>query len=428
MTKKRLWVNEAPEDLTTDDFVWRRSADGPSSLQANVDAGLAQFGPVASANRDAVWLAVAVFLADRTVPRGKAWQRDLQVVAPAMDPVRWRAVKGDVDAMLSFLTSDKWDTTFALATLESEGADQQPADDSDLVCLFSGGADSVCGAVHALSQGHHVTLMSHWDWSGHSATQSRLIGDLEKQFEVQIPHVRVNLGRGAKQIGGAQYGDEPSRRSRSLLFVTLGLAVASARGSVPLWIAENGFASLNPPLASERRGALSTRTTHPEFLGRLRALLQAVGAHADFANPFGQATKGEMFSLVAQRIGHDEASALLSKSHSCSHVRWGIPFHRPPDTQCGVCFGCLVRRAAFIAAGLEDRTTYLVTDLNEQQRMEFLSTASVRAGIEAMRYAVSRELGPADILALNMPNGHDLEAALDLIRRGFRELAAVELP
>lgn len=209
--------------------------------------------------------------------------------------------------------------------------------------------------------------------------------------------------------------------------MTLGLAVASARGSIPLWIAENGFASLNPPLASERRGALSTRTTHPDFFGRLRRIMQAVGAHVDFTNPYGGATKGEMFSLVAGIIGREDASTLLSKSHSCSHVRWAIPFHRAPDTQCGVCFGCLVRRGAFIASGLEDRTTYLVTDLNERERGEFL-TSTVRAEIEAMRYAVSREFGPADILALNLPNGHDLVGALDLVRRGFRELAAVELP
>lgn len=214
MSTKRLWVNEVPAPITVDDFVWRAPADGPSSLQVSIDPDLAQFGVMPAANRDAVWLAAAVFLADRTTHRRTGWQRELQIVAPVSNPGLWRPVGDDVDAMLSFLTSDEWRTTFASTNVESRenearsGSDKQAV--SDMVCLFSGGADSVCGAVRALAEGHQVTLMSHWDWAGHSATQSRLIGDLQKQFDVEIPHVRVNLGRSAKQIGGATFGDEPS--------------------------------------------------------------------------------------------------------------------------------------------------------------------------------------------------------------------------
>ena len=384
-----------------------------------------------SANRDAVWLATTVFLADRTTARKKGWQRELQLVVPTTNPEIWNSVSADIDAMLSFLTSDAWKTVFALSTTESAEyhghAEPAQQSGSDVVCLFSGGADSVCGAVRAITEGHHVTLVSHWDWSGHSAPQSQLVDELQRQFDVKIPHIRVNLGRKAKQIGGTSFRNEPSRRSRSLLFVTLGLAVASARGLIPLWIAENGFTSLNPPLASERRGALSTRTTHPEFLSRLRSILQTISAHTDFTNVYRDMTKGEMFRSVTDVIGQEAASVLLSKTHSCSHVRWAMKYHRPPGTQCGVCFGCLVRRAAFIAAGLEDRTTYLVTHLEARERDRFL-TSMGRAQVEAMRYAVSRELGPADVLALNLPDGYDLEGALNLVRRGFRELAAVDLP
>ena len=382
------------------------------------------------ANRDAVWLATTVFLADRTASRRKGWQRELQIVIPSTNSTIWNSVSCEVDAMLSFLTSDEWKTTFVPHILEPgehhrpEAAQQAV---SDVVCLFSGGADSVCGAVNAITEGHRVTLVSHWDWAGHSGTQSQLVNDLQRLFGVEIPHVRVNLGRSANQVGGASFGDEPSRRSRSLLFVALGLAVASARGMVPLWIAENGFTSLNPPLASERRGALSTRTTHPEFLGRLRGIMQTVGAHTDFTTLYSNMTKGEMFTSVVNLIGQENASVLLSNSHSCSHVRWAMSYGSPPGMQCGVCFGCLVRRAAFIAAGLEDRTAYLVTDLDERERGRFL-TSSARAEIETMRYAVNREFGPADVLALNLPNGCDLEGALALVRRGFRELAAVDLP
>ena len=431
MSTKRLWVNESPNPLTVNDFVWRPTADGPQSLQVSIKPNLAEFGTVPFANRDAVWLATSVFLADRTTPRRKGWQRELAIVVPTNNPDLWNSISDDIDAMLSFLTSDVWKTTFASSTFDSGNHPGQPEAGqqsiSDVVCLFSGGADSVCGAIRAITEGYRVTLMSHWDWAGHSKPQRQLVDDLRNHFSVEIPHVRVNLGRSANQIGGASFGEEPSRRSRSLLFVALGLAVASARGLIPLWIAENGFTSLNPPLASERRGALSTRTTHPEFLGRLSGIMQTVGAHAAFTNLYRDMTKGEMFKLVAQVIGKEAASVLLSKSHSCAHVRWALPYGRPPATQCGVCFGCLVRRAAFIAADLEDRTTYLVTNLTGQELRRFLASTA-GAEIEAMRYAINREFGPADVLALNLPSGYDLESALNLVRRGFRELAVVDLP
>jgi hypothetical protein len=90
-------------------------------------------------------------------------------------------------------------------------------------------------------------------------------------------------------------------------------------------------------------------------------------------------------------------------------------------------FRVLVRRGAFIASGLEDRTTYLVDDLTNDERRRFL-TPVVRAHIESARYAVNRSFGPADVLAMDLPTDHDLDAALDLVRRGFSEFAAVELP
>jgi hypothetical protein len=194
-----------------------------------------------------------------------------------------------------------------------------------------------------------------------------------------------------------------------------------------MWIAENGFASLNPPLAPERRASLSTRTTHPRFLSNLAGVLRTVGAHSDFSNPFAGATKGEMFAAAAEMIGGEKASDLLSKTSSCSHARWAGRFGRPPQTHCGVCFGCLVRRGAFIAAGLEDRTVYLATHLSADERRSFL-TPGVRAHVEAARYALGRSFGPADVLAMDLPNDQDLEGSLNLIRRGFGELAAVELP
>lgn len=431
MTVKRLCLATAPEPVTMNDFVWRRTGDGQSSFRVNIDPGLADLGNVQTINRDMVWLATTIFLADRTTIRNKGWGRDLRVSVPTSNADLWNCVRDEVEEMLCFLTSDEWHVTFTAGNLDFAPPDRQneflESNAPELVCLFSGGADSVCGAVQAILEGRRVALLSHWDWTGHSGTQSELAKHLERILGIELPHLQVNLGRSAKQINGVAFRNEPSRRSRGLLFMALGLGMASARGNIPLLIAENGFTSLNPSLAPERRGALTTRTTHPMFLKRLQTIMRATNSHADFMNPFKSSTKGEMFKALANEIGRGDASELLSKSHSCSHVQWGGRYGRSPGTQCGVCLGCVVRRAAFIESDLDDQTTYLLTDLADPELSKFVESLA-RPEIEAIRYAVNREIGPADIIALNLPDDYDAEDAFSLLNRGFQEIAAVGLP
>ena len=58
-----------------------------------------------------------------------------------------------------------------------------------------------------------------------------------------------------------------------------------------------------------------------------------------------------MHTDAAVALGKQDAEKILAMSHSCSHIRYALGTGYPPETQCGVCFGCLVRRSAFHAAG-----------------------------------------------------------------------------
>jgi 7-cyano-7-deazaguanine synthase in queuosine biosynthesis len=423
---KRLWVNSMPESVTIDDFVWRRPADGPSSIWANLTPDLSSLGTIPPLSRDLVWLAVAAFLTDRTVMRPGGWQRTLEVQVPVSDPATWGQQKPQIEELLSFLTSDVWAAEFVAAPMFSTEDETTPSSEEDLVSLFSGGSDSACGAIQALSAGHKPVLLSHWDWTIHAGVQTSLISLLEKHFETKLDHLQVNIGRAERQLGGGTFSNEPSRRTRSLLFVALGLAIASRR-QVFLSVPENGFTSLNPPLAAERLGSLSTRTTHPRFFLDLQNIISAIGVHSSIQTPFSSQTKGEMFKHIAGLIGNEGASEILSASHSCSHARWAGMYGMSPGIQCGLCLGCLVRRGAFLAAGLEDRSIYMVTDLPAPKREEFL-TALGRAEIEATRYALSRTYDEADIVSMDLPADFDLDHALSLIRRGFEEMNLVPLP
>lgn len=252
-----------------------------------------------------------------------------------------------------------------------------------------------------------------------SPFQKDLVKRIKKAApDITLIHRQTNLNRTAKRLDGTDFKSEPSSRSRSLLFLALGLAAAQRSGQ-PLLIPENGFASLNPPLGPERRGSLSTHTTHPRFLAELQEVLTKVGAHGIIQNPFQALTKGQMFAQVAEEIGANEASKYLSATNSCSHTdaRYsGVA----PGSSCGVCFGCLVRRASFHAASIIDATEYLSNDAANRYA-DFVSQKSI---VEAMYDFAAEDPKPRMVMKMSLPEDYPPEEALTLCRAGVRELRA----
>ncbi len=140
-------------------------------------------------------------------------------------------------------------------------------------------------------------------------------------------------------------------RSRSVLFLALGVAVASVLGDdAPLVVPENGLISLNIPLTGTRVGSSSTRTTHPHFIAGMRDVLSMLGIPVVIELPYRHATKGEMLKGVADEVA---LQAMLPLTMSCSHPEVSRWEGATPGTHCGYCFPCLIRRAAVTAAGLE---------------------------------------------------------------------------
>lgn len=422
MTFRRLVIRPGAGQLGIDTFAWRGRGD-ESSFHTDLDPELRTFGDVPLPHRDLVAFATAVFLADRTVTRPKGWRRTIELELPVHDVAGWEGLADHLAETLEIMSSDSWTLTFT----------QRPASEElmvakhpevDRVLLFSGGADSLCGAIRSLANGERLLLVSHWDWAGHSAVQQRLARKLAGRFPKQFVLRRVRLSRRSAQIGGGTFGDEATRRTRSLLFLSLGLADASVEPTSLLWIAENGYAALNPPLAGERRGALSTRTAHPLVLSRMRDAVRTLGGRAEFENPFAFLTKGEMYADAAAALGREEAEKILAMSHSCSHVRYSQGTGYPPETQCGVCFGCLVRRAAFHAANMTDTTTYLHKAIPRVQQPPYLR-AKAESEVRTVRYAGQRGIDIADILSIGLPDDVAIDDAVNVAKRGLSELAAV---
>lgn len=403
-------------------MLWRPLGE-PSSVKTSLGPRLEGLGQVPALHVDFVRLAALVFFCDRTVPRPRMRRRTLDLEVAVSDPDAWAPQSERLAALLSLLTGDAWSLSWARRREPRLGTSPSPPI-VDVCVLFSGGADSACGAVVAHGDGLDPLLVSHSDWRSISGQQNRTLAALEEMTGGRPKSVRWWFARKSAQIGsGAQFGNETSRRSRSLLFMALGAAAAAAAGT-DLWIAENGFTSLNPPLGPESLGALSTRTTHPAFLAGLSESLADVGLTLALRNRFSHITKGELFSQVSALLGPSAAAKVLSATHSCGKPQRLGGY--APDAQCGVCLGCLVRRGAFIAAGLRDDTKYLERVLPASDRKAWL-TPKRRSTYQALQDRLDVGFEDADVLDIGLPDDADLDAALQLLRDGLSELEQVTI-
>lgn len=411
-----------PDKLARATFFWPTS--GPSSFRTSLGPRLGELGPVPPKNVDLVRLAAMVYAADRSVSRrvGKVnWvRRQIALTVPVSDPAAWDGAKAELEGMLDFLSGDDWVLKFRSARPPNEATAANPYPDAKRVVLMSGGADSAVGAFLARSQPEEHVLVSHIG----ATTISPIQKGVASQIEQLLPggskqhHRQITFTRTLRQPGGVKLRNDFTTRARSLLFLALGLAVASIN-RVPLWIAENGFASLNPPLGADQLGSLSTRTTHPWFLAQLSAIARSVGAAGDIENPFATQTKGEMFRWLADHLSDDEAaSEFLSSTNSCANTNRRFA-GATAKTHCGVCFGCLMRKASFMAAGLKDQSTYVADAPPTPEIAAALKKLSIRPSIEAF---VTRGIGVGDVAAMRLPAGYRASAAKALCDRGAAEL------
>ena len=398
------------------------ASEGSSSFVTRLGPSLGCLGDIRRPNIELVRLAAAIFAADRSTPRrafGSNWsRRDIEVTVPVFNPDPWESINDRLVALISLLSGDNWLLRFVRARSPKERINTAVASASQAV-LLSGGADSAIGALHARHDlgTQPCTLVSHVGATTISPIQkgvvhrlATLLGDGSQQ------HIQHQLVRGSKRVDGTRFPNEYTMRSRSLLFLALGLAIASI-DQVELLVPENGFTSINPPLSPDQRGSLSTRTTHPSFLAGLRDLLPEAGVHAELRNPFEHFTKGEMFRRAGELIGRDAASKFLSSTHSCAHTGHRS-FGLPVSHHCGVCFGCLVRRSSFLASGIDDETNYLVS-LGRPDLSSYLAGKSME---RQMQEYLERGVRPTDIAALSLPSSYAGKKAFDLCKRASDEL------
>ena len=359
---------------------------------------------------DLLSLALSVVTADFAVLREESpdgWTRQIELHIAVNDFSFWRSQESLINSLLRFLTTDLWDVHFREGGLIPFSPKKRSVFHQDSVVLLSGGLDSLIGAIDLVA-----------DERNPYAVSQVVRGDGQKQVYFAkkvgagIEHLQLN--HNAKAPGH----NERSQRSRSIVFLTYGVLAATALKryhdgyDIPLYVCENGFISINPPLTADRLGSLSTRTAHPVFLNQFQSLLEAADLRVKITNPYQFKTKGEMLGGCANQ-------ALLTKiahiSTSCSR------FARNNLQHCGRCVPCLIRRAAFNAWGIQDKTDYIYQDLSrdDKDHMRFDDVRSAAMGIaEAEGIGLGSWLGSS----LNSSVLGDVSSYQEVVGRGLQEL------
>lgn len=356
---------------------------------------------------DLLALALSVYGADYGISRSASpdgWTRQIELDVAVTEPDFWTTQAELLNRQLRFLTTDVWHTAFMPDGMQFEPPRQPQEPEQDSIVLLSGGLDSLIGASDLATRHrknpYAVSQVSPGDKKNQRVFASRIGTGLA---HLQLNHHALLPGP-----------IELSHRSRSIVFLAYGvLAATSLRRyhsgeTIKLYVCENGFISLNPPLTSSRLGSLSTRTTHPGFIAQFQQLLDNAGLRVEIVNPYQFLTKGEMLRQASDQK--------LLKRHAKDTTSCGR-FGRHAYRHCGRCVPCLVRRAAFHAWGVEDVTEYVYPDLMGSDHDD------VRSAAVAVLQA--EELGVARWATSSMSPTllGDVTPYREVISRGLAELA-----
>jgi 7-cyano-7-deazaguanine synthase in queuosine biosynthesis len=323
-----------------------------ANLQAGQNKFKALFGGLTTLEADLLLIASTIFAVDRCITRGEREDlvRTIQVSLPVANIGRFQPKLPLLEELLRTLSYDNWHID-----LRHEGGkpeeDFNPKPASGNTLLFSGGLDSLAAAIEFGAAGEPLQLVSHTTRSQRmSVVQDELVSDL-RTIGIRSPHRKFQVSAVSKwPAAHLSFDAESSQRTRSFLFLTLGILCARRAGhSKVIYIAENGQLAIHLPLTQARIGAFSTRTAHPEVLAKAQQFFDEIlGLEIQIINPYVHKTKGEVTKIVWDRLPESVATTV-----SC----WKTSRLTGDATHCGICAPCIIRRIAIETCG-PDPTKY----------------------------------------------------------------------
>ena len=201
--------------------------------------------------------------------------------------------------------------------------------------LFSGGLDSLCGAIK-LSEQYPAILT-------HCRTNQVIFHKVLELSRVPLlswsPLFCIDAMTKSK-TGGIS-------NTRGLLFLSSAYAIAASLGIESIVFCENGSQMLDVMLGSlVYPNKPATKNTNPIFVDRIEELFSLFNnKEIRIERPFQQYTKAEILQGFKNQINFE-------KTFSCFSTRGR-------STMCGICYNCFVRRMALLAIDVkESPSTY----------------------------------------------------------------------
>lgn len=378
---------------------------------------------------DFLYLASVVYSVDKLVSRKAAtdrWTRNLEVTIPVSSPATWNRILPKINECLSFLTGDEWRLQFTKRrkTLAYIERDDEVLEETyarprfKAVSLFSGGLDSLIGVIDWLETNPRgkLLLVGHHDRNvpGPLSDQKRVFNILSRKYRSRISLLKV-------QVGQIPSGEEITFRSRSLVFIALGIYAAhSIEPHTPLLVPENGTIALNVPLTASRRGSCSTRTAHPYFLKSLQEILSTLEILNPIHNPLSLKTKGE---CVEQCRNQELLRRAAPLSVSCAKRGHKSTWKNRSALQCGRCMPCIYRRAALHKVGLDNEVYGVDTckgDVDLDSSAE--STADFRACFSFVRENLTQKEIMMQLVSAGRLDVQLLPQYAGVVNRSMKEL------
>jgi hypothetical protein len=323
------------------------------------DLHAALFKTVPDEFHDLMEIAAYVYCADQATSRGRKdvdgfgehWRRRFEFKIPVRVPDFWNqtGVQELLTGTLGFLSED--DYAFEFVQANNPPPIQEyftnllpggPAEDMEGVVLFSGGLDSLAGAVEeSIGDKRRVMLVTHKPTDKLNNVHRRinkLLADRADKFSPHHLYVRA--------YKDSNLNKDYTQRTRSFLYACVGATVSRMMGFDLLRFYENGIVSLNLPVCAQVVGSRATRTTHPAVLAGFQKLFTVLaGGQFRVQNRFIWDTKAD----VVRRLLKYGCGDLIGASISCAHVFTYSNEH----PHCGTCSQCIDRRIGVIAAGAE---------------------------------------------------------------------------
>lgn len=387
---------------------------------------------------DFLVFAMSVYNADRAVSRAKyssdGWKRSIHLHVPVVNVAAMERGLEYLRSAVDFLTGDEWNFEFVEIPPYNYVPPLMPIEnlqDYDKVSLFSGGLDSLIGFIDACSrlpEGKKVLLISHAELGKEGKDQARILGKCLDNDLFAGQYDRAFISAGLKLRRGSTLSTEATFRARSILFFAAGIYCAhSISLDKQLIIPENGTISLNVPLERGRRSACSTRTTHPVFLRRMQAALNAIGIQNTLFNPYQLKSKKDMVDDCCKDADRKNALTLLcEESCSCakrSHKRYWV---RRDVLHCGVCLPCLYRRVSLSGVNELSNERYGLDVFTPAEiqiaRSDIKRNRDFKSLLYFLKNRCSREVIETELIANGITSNTEINTYTDFVLHSYEQV------